>query len=523
MAGTVTVMSKIKQLLTLYQSGQSKKAISAILSISRNTVKSYLLKLSLLNTDIKELLMLDDMELEQRFHGGNPAYTELQKYNYLKEQLNYFSQELKRVGVTRHLLWEEYKEKEPNGYGYSQFCYHLSQLLKARKPSMVMHYKPAEKLYVDFAGAQLQYVDKATGEIIKCPVLVCTLPYSDYGFIMALRNQTTVEVVYGLSMCMSFLGGATQILVTDNMKSAIVQTSRYEPKVNQIMQDFCNHYGMGIVPARPYKPKDKSLVENKVKNYYTQIFARIRNQTFFSLEELNDAIGALCIKHNQRRMQVKPYTREEKFIAEEREKLMELPKVPFEIKHYREHKVSYNNHIYLGQDNHYYSVPYEYTGKQVKVIYTRKVVKIYFNRELIAEHPRSFSAGSYTTKAEHLCSHHQAYLQRSPEKYRQRALERNIPELTYIIDRIFCNGKHPEQNYRTCEGLFSLENKCDKELLIRAFKTAIDCDSESYRFIIRVIEQLKLAARNGIEVEDSNQAFMPLPRHENERRSSYYS
>lgn len=454
MAGTVTVMSKIKQLLTLYQSGQSKKAISAILSISRNTVKSYLLKLSLLNTDIKELLMLDDMELEQRFHGGNPAYTELQKYNYLKEQLNYFSQELKRVGVTRHLLWEEYKEKEPNGYGYSQFCYHLSQLLKARKPSMVMHYKPAEKLYVDFAGAQLQYVDKATGEIIKCPVLVCTLPYSDYGFIMALRNQTTVEVVYGLSMCMSFLGGATQILVTDNMKSAIVQTSRYEPKVNQIMQDFCNHYGMGIVPARPYKPKDKSLVENKVKNYYTQIFARIRNQTFFSLEELNDAIGALCIKHNQRRMQVKPYTREEKFIA---------------------------------------------------------------------EHPRSFSAGSYTTKAEHLCSHHQAYLQRSPEKYRQRALERNIPELTYLIDRIFCNGKHPEQNYRTCEGLFSLENKCDKELLIRAFKTAIDCDSESYRFIIRVIEQLKLAARNGIEVEDSNRAFMPLPRHENERRSSYYS
>jgi len=454
MAGTVTVMSKIKQLLTLYQSGQSKKAISAILSISRNTVKSYLLKLSLLNTDIKELLMLDDMELEQRFHGGNPAYTELQKYNYLKEQLNYFSQELKRVGVTRHLLWEEYKEKEPNGYGYSQFCYHLSQLLKARKPSMVMHYKPAEKLYVDFAGAQLQYVDKATGEIIKCPVLVCTLPYSDYGFIMALRNQTTVEVVYGLSMCMSFLGGATQILVTDNMKSAIVQTSRYEPKVNQIMQDFCNHYGMGIVPARPYKPKDKSLVENKVKNYYTQIFARIRNHTFFSLEELNDAIGALCIKHNQRRMQVKPYTREEKFIA---------------------------------------------------------------------EHPRSFSAGSYTTKAEHLCSHHQAYLQRSPEKYRQRALERNIPELTYLIDRIFCNGKHPEQNYRTCEGLFSLENKCDKELLIRAFKTAIDCDSESYRFIIRVIEQLKLAARNGIEVEDSNQAFMPLPRHENERRSSYYS
>ena len=124
-------------------------------------------------------------------------------------------------------------------------------------------------------------------------MLVCTLPYSDYGFIMALRNQTTVEVVYGLSMCMSFLGGATQILVTDNMKSAIVQTSRYEPKVNQIMQDFCNHYGMGIVPARPYKPKDKSLVENKVKNYYTQIFARIRNQIFFSLEELNDAI---CVK-----------------------------------------------------------------------------------------------------------------------------------------------------------------------------------------------------------------------------------
>jgi len=522
MAGTITTMSKIKQLMHLHQSGKSKKAIAAILSMSKNTVKRYLVKLSFLQTDINDLLALDDMELEKRFHGGNPAYADQEKYEHLKGNLSYFVEELKRVGVTRLLLWEEYKEQQANSYSYAQFCFHLGQLLKARKPTMVMHYKPGEKLYVDFAGAQLQYVDKQTGEIIKCPVLVCTLPYSDYGFIMALRNQRTEEVIFGLSVCMVFLGGSAKVMVTDNMKSAIIQTSRYEPKVNQIMQDFCNHYGMSIIPARPYKPKDKSLVENKVKNYYTQIFARIRNCTFFSLEELNAAIRALCIKHNQRRMQIKTYTREEKFLAEERDKLLALPTTPFEIKHYREHKVGYNNHIYLGQDKHYYSVPYQHIGQKVKVIYTRNQVKVYLNKELIALHVRSYAPGHYTTEIKHLCSHHQAYLERSPEYYHQKAADTAIPELVYLIDRVFCNGKHPEQNFRRCNGLLSLEKKSDPALFKQACQIAIDCDTHSYHFVLNVITNLKKNILYDHGPSAMKVEYIPTPRHENERRADYY-
>ena len=187
MAGKIVPMSQIKQLLQLHKQGNGRKFIARHLGISKNTVKSYLDKLKTINLSIEYLLSLDDPELEKKFHVGNPSYKD-PRFEHLKGQLDYFEKELARTGVTRHLLWKEYLAAYPQGYRYTQFCHHLDQQLVARKPKMVLEHKPGEKLFVDFAGKKLSYVDKNTGEVVNCSVLVACLPYSDYSFAMAVRG-----------------------------------------------------------------------------------------------------------------------------------------------------------------------------------------------------------------------------------------------------------------------------------------------------------------------------------------------
>jgi transposase len=514
MAGKIKPMSQIKNLLQLYKQGRSRKYMARSLGISRNTVKSYLEKLSLINIDLEDLLLLEGPELERKFHAGNPAYKD-ERFEHLKSRLDYFEEELSRHGVNRVVLWEEYKSDYPLGYGYTQFCHHLKQQLIARKPSMILMHHPGEKLFVDFAGKKLSYVDKYTGEVIWCPVFVACLPYSDYSFVMAVRSQGIEDFIHALRCCLEYLGGVPKVLVPDNLKSAIVRANRYEPDVNRALEDFCNHYNMAIVPARVGKPKDKALVENQVKLSYSRIYAKLRNQQFFDLASLNQGIAGKNRAHNQTRMQQKPYCREERFLANERPFLQPLPKEPHEIKYYRELKAAKNNHVQLTHDNHYYSVPYQWIGERVKVIYTRSMVRIYARGEMVAIHQRDYTSGTYTTVREHLCSHHQHYLDRSPSYYMQQA-ERKSKVLLEVIKLLFEGGRPPEQNYRTCDGLMNLQRKTDPDIFQKACEEAIACKCYSYRFILNIIENLKKQP-----VQAASTA--PLPEHGNIRGKGYYN
>ena len=305
MAGKLRPMSQIKQLLQLHEQGKGIKFIARSLGISKNTVKTYLAKVTLSSLDVQTLLGMDDPIMEATFHAGNPAYKD-DRFEHFKSRLDHFSSELGGVGVTKHLLWEEYRSNYPGGYGYSQFCYHLSQQLIARKPSMILHHRAGEKLFIDFAGKRLSYTDPETGEIVSCQVFVACLPYSDYSFAMAVRSQNISDFLFALGCCLQELGGVPQVLVPDNLKAAIVKASSYEPEVNRAMEDFANHYHTTVIPARARKPKDKALVENQVKLIYSRVFARLRNQQFFDLGSLNKAIKEKISQHNQTRMQQKP-------------------------------------------------------------------------------------------------------------------------------------------------------------------------------------------------------------------------
>lgn len=458
MAGKTRPMSQIKQLLRLHQQGKAKKEIARILGISKNTVKSYLHKYESSGYNIDDLLELDDPVLESKFHLGNPSYKE-HRYEFLKKQMDYYVQELKRNGVTRLILWEEYKESNPNGYSFSQFCYHLHQHQKASKPTAVLHHEPSDKLFIDFAGKQLSYVDIQTGEIIKCLVFVACLPYSDYAFAMAVKTQGVEDFIYAISCCLSYLGGVPRAIVPDNLKSAVIKSDRYEPELNVTLDDLANHYGTTIVPAR------------------------VRS-------------------------------REEKFLADEKHLLQPLPKTVYEMKFYKEYTVAPNNHICLFKDRHYYSVPYIHVGRKAMVIYTRSTVSIYVNNELVAVHARSYTAGQYTSVKEHLCSNHQHWLSRSPDYYMEKA-KRTSDELYNLFVQLFQQGKYPEQLYRTCDGLLRLQRDTEPEDFAQACKIAIELNRYSYTLVRNLIKNKVIW---DTDVPEDN----PLPKHQNVRGRECY-
>lgn len=513
MAGKPVRMSQIKQLILLHRQGKAKKEIARILGLSKNTVKTYLQKLSGCKQSLDELLGLEDPELETTFHAGNPAYSDY-RFEELKQHLDHYVNELKRTGVTRKLLWEEYRGDHTQGYGLTQFCYHINQHMAARNPSMVLQHNPGEKLFVDFAGKKLSYIDRQTGAIITCQVFVACLPYSDYSFAMAVKTQSTGDFLYALSCCLESLGGVPKVLVPDNLKSAITKASKYEPGINQVMEDCANHYGMALVPARVRKPKDKALVENQVRLIYNRVYAKLRNETFFDLDSLNRAISQKIHEHNQTRMQQKPYSRQECFLANEKPLLGPLPHERFELKHYRRLKVAKNNHIYLGQDKHYYSVPYIHIGATANVIYTRSMVYIYVDRRQVAVHQRNYKTGGYSTQKDHLCSHHRHYLDRSPEYYIEKAKSKS--EVFYrLIKGVFDQNRHPEQLYRTCDGYFNLQRHTDPDKFDKACTLALEYENYSYHFLSNVIKN---------KTNDYPQTILQknLPVHKNIRGRQHY-
>lgn len=192
MAGKTRPMSQIKQLIRLHQNGYGIKTIARTLDISKNTVKAYLKKVRDGELDTVALLAQEDPVVEKIFHAGNPAYKS-DHFEHLKSRLSYFKKELEKTGVDRKLLWEEYLMERPGGYSYSQFCFHLSQQLVARKGSMVMEHRPGDKLYIDFSGKKMHYIDRNTGEVIPCEIFVACLPFSDFAFVMAVRSQQTPD------------------------------------------------------------------------------------------------------------------------------------------------------------------------------------------------------------------------------------------------------------------------------------------------------------------------------------------
>lgn len=521
MAGKSTDMSKIKQILLLHRDGMSNRKIGEKLGLYKETVNKYVNAAKADNKSLDELIKMEEPELHHRFNAGNAAYSD-GRFDILQTELDYYLRELGRKHVTMYLLWEEYKEKHPNGYGYTQFCSHLNQHRASANPEVSLPLsnfrEGGNELYIDFAGDTMSYVDISTGEEIRCQIFVACLPASDYGFVMAVPSQKVEDFLYALACCLRHIGGAPKILVTDNLKASVIKPDRYMPDLNVIMEDFANHYGRVTIPARSGHPKDKQLVEDHVKLTYMRVYAPLRNETFFSISELNTAISSKMKLHNQKRIQRLPFTREERFLSIDKPNLRDLPGKDFEIIYRTELLVQNSSHIYLGRDKVYYSVPYAYIGKKVKVLYTRTLVKIFApDGNRIAVHTRCTIAGRYCTVEAHMPSYYSDYVNLSPQKYIDRAA-RISSMLELVIQRLFATSSCvvPEQLYKSCDGLFHLQKTSDPEIFEKACKVAIEMDMCRYPFIKNLIES-KCA---GLYHVDDNTLFPDY--HSNIRGKEYF-
>lgn len=521
-----TIMfNNLKQLLLLHKGGMSNRAIAKELHLNKDTVGNYVSKAKMDNLGIDGLLLLDEPELNFRLKGGgNTAYTD-SRFEDFKKRLPYLMSEMQRPHVTLKLLWEEYRSEFSDGYSLTQFRFHYSQHVSATKTgsktSTVLKdtYVGGEKMYVDFAGDTQSYVDKETGELITVQVFVATLPASDYGFVTCTRSQKTEDFIDAIVRAFEFFGGIPKILTPDNLKSAVIKADKYEPEINKVLADLGAHYGFVVIPTRAARPKDKCYAESLVKISYRRIYAELRNQVFYSFEELDSAILEKCIAHNKRRIENDFCTREERFLAIDKPNLQPIKSNRFEIKCYTDLKVQSNCCIFLGKDKHYYSVPYQFIGQVVNVVFTITMVNIYAEGKLVARHKRDRKPGQYTIVKEHLASASQAYRDRSPQYYIEKA-RYDSDELEELFVNMFHTSKYPpEFHYKTCEGLLHLHMVSDPIIFKRACKIALEKNIYSYAFISKIVKTNALGLDNYEASEQNKEEKMSD--HENLRGNEY--
>ena len=309
MAKKPITMLQIKRILQLWAQGESKRKIAQILHSGRHTIDSYVLKIEQSGISLPLLIKLSDADLALLFYPPNKDPQCDQRYDDLTTKQNYFSKELTRPGVTKFLLWQEYRQASPEGYSYSRFCDHLAS--NNRKSAATMHFehKPGERVQIDFAGKPLNYIDRSTGELIFCPVLVCVLPFSGYAYVEALPNASQEHLFPALGRCMSHFGGVPQNVLSDNMKQYVHKSNRYEPVFTEVCEQWSLYYNTTLSAARVSKPKDKPSVENSVHLAYMRVYAPLRNEAFYSLKELNQSILAKLEVHHRIAFQKRTYSR----------------------------------------------------------------------------------------------------------------------------------------------------------------------------------------------------------------------
>ncbi len=512
MANQRVPMHLLRQILLLQQQQKSIRDIARSLGLARNTIRGYLRMMPL--SDGCDLHQQTDEQLDQLIQARQPTPPLHSQLASLQQRFEYIDRELARPGVTRYGLWLEYKQQQPDGYQYTQFCHYYR--LWSQRQQVVMHFdhKAGDKLFVDFAGKRLSLVDQATGEVKPVEFFVAVLGCSQLTYAQAVEDQGKENFIIALQNALYYFGGVPAAIVPDNLKAAVTQAHRYEPLLNETLSDFALHYQTTILPARSRKPRDKSLVEGAVNILYRRIYAPLRNRVFHRLDELNAAVGELVDAHNLTRLQGRTHSRRQLFDEREQVRLMALPPTTYHIKYYSGAKVQKNGHVLLAPDKHYYSVPYRYIGQRVRLIYTQSRVEVYHQHQRVAVHQRLQGQYRYSTIKEHLPSTHQWVSEWNPESFIRWA-GRIGPQSQLAVESILSSRAHPEQAYKSCQGVLHLEKKVGKERLERACERALCYQSVSYRVIRSILDR-------GLDTVADQPAPVLVTLHENIRGASAY-
>jgi transposase len=462
--------------------GRTHREVAQSLGISSGAVGTTVLRARAAGLDWAQVAPLTDEALEARIYGPPTPPTR----HRAVPDCAYLHAERRKPGVTLELLHLEYLEQHPDGYRYTQFCEFYRRWLRRRGLSMRQVHRAGEKLFVDYAGTKPRIVEATTDEVIEVELFVAVLGASNYTYAEATRTQQVPDWIASHQRAFQFFGGVTAVIVPDQLKSGVVVPCRYEPGVQRTYDEFAQHYGTVILPARPGKPKDKAKVEAGVLVATRWILARLRHETFFSLAALNARIAELLADLNARPMRLYRASRRELFERLDQPALRLLPAEPFVYRDWKiGARVNIDYHIEL--EGHYYSVPYALLHEHVDACLSATTVEVFHRGQRVAAHRRRPVRGQHTTDPAHMPKAHQRHLEWTPSRLIDWA--RTIgPQTAALVQAILADRPHPEQGYRSCLGILRLAKRYGPERLEAACTRAGAVEARSYRHVDSILK-----------------------------------
>ena len=486
-------MRKIREALRLKAAGLTNRQIAVSLGVGRTTISDYLERAERAGFSWPVPDDLDDTALEQRLFA-----TADKRRGKARPQPDwaYLHRELRKRSVTLMLLWEEYRAVHPDGYSYSQFCDRYRQWKGRLSPTMRQTHPAGERMFVDYAGQTIEFVDGRTGEVHACQLFVAVLGASSYTYAEATLTQSLPDWCGSHERAFRFFGGVSAQIVSDNLKSGVTKACFYEPAVNRTYADLAAHYDTAVVPARPYKPRDKAKAEVGVQLAERWVVARLRNRRFFSLTELNAAIRDCVIQLNDRVSRHLGASRRALFEEIDRPALNPLPQEPYAYAEWQERQANVYRErqaltsgldYHIEVEKHYYSVPHNLLREKVWARLTARTVEVFHKGKRVAAHMRSSSNRGHTTVSEHMPGGHRRYADWTPERLSRQAGDIG-PSTSALVDIILRERRHPEQGFRACIGILRLAKTHGTQRLEAACNRALEIGARSYSSVNSILK-----------------------------------
>ncbi len=517
MANRRLPMRKIKEVLRLkYVCNLSERDIAHSCQVSRTTVTDYLRRATVAGLNWSEVAALGEVQLVERLfpvvpEGSSSIPRPAPDYEYIYNQLRTY----RKVNLTLTQLWLEYKEAHPDGYQYSQFCDLYRRWRGKLDYVMRQEHRAGEKVFIDYSDG-LSFIDALTGEIIPTQLFVAVWGASNYTYAEATLSQTLPDWTRSHVHAFEYFQRVPRVLVPDNLKSGVNKACKYEPELNPTYAEMAEHYGCAVLPARPYRARDKAKVEVGVLIAQRWILAVLRHRTFYSLAELNTAIRECLERLNSRPLRHARKSRRELFETLDCPSALPLPPQPYEYAEWIKARVGFNYHITV--DDHYYSIPFQLLHETLDVRQTATTIEAFHKGKRVAAHARSYVKGGYTTLKEHMPPKHRAYAEWSPARFIQWAGK--IGEATARLVEQVLNGRtYQEQAFHACMGIINLVRDYERERVEAAARRALKFNTCSYRSMKAILSS-GLDQRQDIEEQRSVQLRLPL--HHNIRGPEYY-
>lgn len=496
-----------------HECGRSQREIARACGLSAGAVNQVLQRAARAGVGWPLPAELGEEGLQERLYGS-PAGGRRDARRDALDFAGMHAQLSRRKSLTLRQLWREYREAEPEGYGYSQFCELYREWKARRSPVMLQEHQAGEKLFVDYAGQTVPVRDPESGEERAAQVFVAVLGASSYCYAEASWGQDVESWLGSHVRALEYFGGSPEVLVPDNLRSGVTRASRYEPVVNRSYKELARHYGMAVVPARPYRPRDKAKVEAGVQLVERSVLEALRERRFESLGECNAAIGELLEEINGRPFQQRAGTRRELFEELDRPRLRALPAERYEYAAWLRARVNVDYHVAVA--GHRYSVPCELVREEVEVRLTAGCVEVLHRGRRVAVHARSRQRGGFTTEAAHRPRAHREHGAWPPERMRAWAGTHG-PHTAELVGQ-WLDGEYPQERYGACLGLIRLANRYEAGRVEAAARRALHYGTVSYAGVKEILAR----GADRLELEEAEAEADPPVAHGNVRGGAYY-